>query len=57
METKGKLTNDLEKDVLKSLDECDVKQLRSKLKEIQVSAENELQSYNMISTDSLDIKW
>jgi hypothetical protein len=51
MKDKGKLTETWEEDLWKSLVEHDVMQLRSKLNDIHIQTENELQSYNINSTD------
>jgi hypothetical protein len=54
METKGKLANNWKKEMWKSIDEDDVMQLRSKLNDIQIQTENELQSYNMNSAEEFE---
>ena len=52
MKDKRKLTETWEEDLWKSLVEHDVMQLRSKLNDIHIQTENELQSYNINSTDN-----
>ena len=54
MKDKGKLPENREADLWKSLDEQDVMQLRSKLSEINIQTKNELQSYNMSSTEDFE---
>ena len=54
MEDKGKLKENWKQDLWKSLDEQDVMQLRSKLNDIHIQTENELQSYSMNSTEDFD---
>jgi len=51
MEDKGKLTENWKQDLWKSLDEQDVMQLRSKLNDIHIQTENQLQSYSINSTE------
>ncbi|HSO88162.1 MAG TPA: hypothetical protein VLQ91_16540 [Draconibacterium sp.] len=54
METKGKLPENWENDLWKSIEEQDVMELRKKLNEIQISTDNQLQSYNMNSAPDSD---
>jgi len=54
MKDKEKLTKNWEEDLWKSLDEQDVMQLRGKLNDIHIQTENELQSYNMSSTEDFE---
>jgi hypothetical protein len=54
MKDKGKLTDNWKEDLLKSLNEQDVMQLRSKLNDIHIQTENELQSYNMNSMENFE---
>lgn len=51
MKDKGKLTENWEVDLWKSLDENNVMQLRNKLNDIHIQTENQLQSYNMNSAE------
>jgi hypothetical protein len=54
MDTKGKLSGNWEIDLWKSIEEQDVMQLRSKLNDIKIQTENELQSYNMNSAEEFE---
>ena len=54
METKGKLPENWENDLWKSIEEQDVMQLRNKLNEIRILIDNQLQSYNMNSAPDSD---
>lgn len=49
MDTKSKLTDNWKEDLWKSIDEKDVMQLRRKLNDIHIQAENKIQSYSMNS--------
>ncbi|MCA1760607.1 MAG: hypothetical protein LC658_12640 [Bacteroidales bacterium] len=51
MKNKWKSTDNWKEHLWKSLDEQDVMQLRSKLNDIHIQTENELQSYNMNSVE------
>jgi hypothetical protein len=50
-----KAKNNWKKDLLNSIEEQDVMQLRNKLHEIQIFTESQLQSYSMNSPDIEDI--
>ena len=50
-----KAKNNWKKDLLNSIEEQDVMQLRNKLREIQIFTESQLQSYSMNSSDIEDI--
>lgn len=54
MKNKWKSTDNWIEDLWKSLDELDVMQLRSTLKNIHIQTENELQSYNMNSVEDFN---
>ena len=54
MKNTGKSSNNWEKNILKSIDEKDVINLRKKLNEIQILNKNDFQSYNMNRMESAE---
>lgn len=54
MEATEKLTKNWKKELWTSVDEQDVMQLRSKLKDICNQAQNELKSYNMNCAEDIE---